>query len=96
MQRRILEAHGATDVNPGDRGADPGFYSHQCGTCRMGRDATTSVVDQNLRSHDVPNLYILGSSVFVTVGMANPTLTISALALRLADHLLANRHGGTL
>jgi choline dehydrogenase-like flavoprotein len=61
----------------------------------MGTDATASVVDQNLRCHDVPNLYLLGSSVFVTVGMANPTLTIAALALRLADHLLANRRGGT-
>jgi len=95
MQRRILEAHGAKAVSPGGRGPDPGFWSHQSGTCRMGTDATASVVDRNLRCHDVPNLYLLGSSVFVTVGMANPTLTIAALALRLADHLLAHRHGGT-
>jgi choline dehydrogenase-like flavoprotein len=95
VQRKILEAHGASEVNPGERGADPGFWSHQSGTCRMGSDPKTSVVDQNLRAHDISNLYLIGSSVFVTVGMANPTLTITALALRLADHLLANRSGGT-
>jgi glucose dehydrogenase len=92
MQSRILEAHGATEVR---RAPDLGFYSHHCGTCRMGTDATASVVDQYLRCHDVPNLYLIGSSVFVTVGLANPTLTIVALALRLADHLLTNSHRET-
>jgi choline dehydrogenase-like flavoprotein len=60
---------------------------HHMGTTRMGTDAKTSVVDPQLRCHDVKNLYVAGSSVFVTVGDANPTLTIVALAHRLADHL---------
>ena len=58
---------------------------HIIGTLRMGLDAKNSVVDGELRSHDHPNLFISGSSVFPTSATANPTLTIAALALRLAD-----------
>jgi choline dehydrogenase-like flavoprotein len=58
---------------------------HIMGTCRMGASKQDSVVDANLRSHDHDNLYILGSSVFPTVGTGNPTLTIAALALRTAS-----------
>jgi choline dehydrogenase-like flavoprotein len=61
--------------------------SHHMGTTRMGSDPSTSVVDSNCRVHSVTNLYVAGSSVFATSGSANPTLTIVALALRLADHL---------
>lgn len=61
--------------------------NHHMGTTRMGNDPSMSVVDANSRSHDVSNLYIAGSSVFTTGGSANPTLTIVALAHRLADHL---------
>jgi choline dehydrogenase-like flavoprotein len=68
-----------------------GYGGHHSGTCRMGNDPRTSVVDKNLRAHDVKNLFIVGSSVFVTVGAANPTLTIAALALRLGEHLLKFR-----
>lgn len=63
---------------------------HPCGTLRMGDDATTSVVDRNCRSHDHKNLFVAGSSVFPTMGTANPTLTISALSLRLAEYLILN------
>lgn len=67
---------------------DPDSYSgagHIMGTCRMGTDAGTSVVDADCRAHDHPNLFILGSSVFVTGGTGNPTLTVAALALRAAE-----------
>jgi choline dehydrogenase-like flavoprotein len=49
------------------------------------------VVDANCRVHGVANLYIAGSSVFTTGGASNPTLTLVALALRLADHLRSQR-----
>ena len=63
------------------------------GTARMGGDAKDSVVDRNLRSHDHPNLFILGSAVFPTSATANPTLTIAALSLRAADEVKATlRH----
>lgn len=60
---------------------------HHAGTTRMSREARDGVVDPNARVHETENLYVVGSSVFPTVGFANPTLTILALALRLGDHL---------
>ena len=60
---------------------------HNIGTTRMDRDAQLGVVNENCRVHGVANVYVAGSSVFPTEGTANPTLTIVALALRLADHI---------
>lgn len=61
---------------------------HHMGTARMSEDPELGVVDANCRCHDVENLYIAGSAVFTTAGYANPTLTIVALAERLASHLV--------
>jgi choline dehydrogenase-like flavoprotein len=60
---------------------------HHMGTTRMHADPRRGVVDANCRVHGIGNLYVSGSSVFPTGGYANPTLTIVALAMRLADHL---------
>jgi choline dehydrogenase-like flavoprotein len=60
---------------------------HHMGTTRMHADPRRGVVDADCRVHGMANLYVAGSSVFPTGGFANPTLTIVALALRLADHL---------
>jgi choline dehydrogenase-like flavoprotein len=62
---------------------------HQLGTTRMHPDPAHGVVDENCRVHAMSNLYIAGGSVFPTGGYANPSLTIVALSLRLADHLKA-------
>lgn len=62
---------------------------HQAGTTRMAEDPRRGVVDADCRLHGVANLYVAGGSVFPICGHANPTLTIVALALRLADHLKA-------
>lgn len=61
--------------------------AHQMGTTRMHAQPTKGVVDADCRVHGIGNLYIAGSSVFPTCGVANPTITIVALAIRLADHL---------
>jgi choline dehydrogenase-like flavoprotein len=61
--------------------------NHHYGTTRMGDSPRTSVVDRDCRMHDLANLYIAGSAVFPTTGYANPTLTIVAIAARLAAHL---------
>jgi len=61
--------------------------SHQCGTARLGEDPATSVTDPFGRSHDHPNLYICDASLLPTSAAVNPSLTIAALALRLADHI---------
>ena len=60
---------------------------HHMGTTRMHDDPNQGVVDANCKVHDLANLYIAGSSVFPTGGAANPTFTIAALSLRLADHI---------
>jgi choline dehydrogenase-like flavoprotein len=65
-----------------------GGAGHIMGTYRMGDDAKTSVVDSFQRSHDHDNLYLVGSGTFPTGGTANPTLTISALAMRTADKII--------
>ncbi len=69
---------------------------HLLGTCRMGNDATTSVVDSAHRSHDVPNLFICDGSSFVTSGRGQPTMTIMALAFRAADHIKAAAAAGEI
>jgi choline dehydrogenase-like flavoprotein len=63
-----------------------GFW-HHIGTTRMHSDPRKGVVDADCRIHSISNAYVAGSSVFPTGGFANPTLTIVALTLRLADHL---------
>jgi choline dehydrogenase-like flavoprotein len=86
IQRSVLTEMGADvewTVGPGNTG--PAY--HHMGTTRMGTDPETSVVDPRLRTHDLSNLTLAGSSVFVTGGAMNPTLTIAALALKAADHV---------
>lgn len=60
---------------------------HLLGTCRMGEDPASSVVDKYHRTHDVPNLFLCDGSSFVTSGRGQPTMTIQALAFRAADHI---------
>ena len=62
---------------------------HHMGTARMADDPSQGVVDAQCRVHGMENLFIAGSSVFPTCGSDFPTITIVALALRLADHLKA-------
>jgi choline dehydrogenase-like flavoprotein len=66
---------------------DPHWCCHHIGTTRMSTDARHGVVNPDCRVHDLQNLYVAGSSVFPTAGSDLPTLTIVALAIRLADHV---------
>jgi choline dehydrogenase-like flavoprotein len=86
IQRAILEELGAeVSWTVGPETTGPAF--HHMGTTRMGTDPDTSVVNPRLRTHDLDNLWIASSSVFVTAGSMNPTLTIAALALKCASHV---------
>ncbi len=69
---------------------------HLNGTARMGRDPSTSVVNADCRSWDIPNLWVCDGSVFPTVGGVNPSLTIQAIALRTADRIKALAARGEL
>jgi choline dehydrogenase-like flavoprotein len=64
---------------------------HQNGTCRFGHDAATSVLDVNCKAHELDNLYVVDASFFVSASAVNPSLTIIANAIRVADHILADR-----
>ena len=63
--------------------------AHQAGTCRFGTDPATSVLDLDCRAHEVDNLYVTDASFFPSIGAVNPTLTIIANALRVADIIKA-------
>ena len=68
--------------------------AHQAGTCRMGRDTATSVLNTDCRAHEVDNLYVVDTSCFPSIGAVNPALTAMANALRVGDHLLARLGAG--
>lgn len=61
---------------------------HQAGTCRMGNDPKTSVVDKHCRVHDIDNLYVVDGSVHVNNGGFNPSLTIQAIAYRASAQII--------
>jgi choline dehydrogenase-like flavoprotein len=91
----ILQAAGATKIwsNPVN---DSRGGAHNRGSCRMGNDPKTSVVDKYHRAHDVPNLFIVDGSNLVTGGRNHPTMTIQALAFRAAEHLIKAAKTGIL
>jgi len=70
--------------------------AHNRGTCRMGNDPKTSVVDKYHRAHDVPNLFVVDGSNLVTGGRNHPTLTIQALAFRAAENIVKSAKKGTI
>ena len=81
---RIMEAAGAGRIL-----VSQGTH-HVLGTCRMGNDPATSVVNADCRTHDIDNLWICDGSVLPTVGAVNPSLTIQAIATRTAHHMIGS------
>ena len=86
--RKMLEAAGAKRTHVEAPMGIAGW--HLMGTCRMGTDPERSVVNEWGRAHDVKNLFIVDGSLFVTAGGVNPTCTIQALALYVADQIKKN------
>ena len=82
----VLREAGAGEIYPIPFRGEAGF--HLMGTARMGRSPDDSVVDQFCRAHEIDNLYVVDSSVFVTGAAVNPTHTAQAIALRAADRIL--------
>ena len=86
--RDLMDAAGATQIMNQPLTRETGW--HLMGTARMGEDPANSVVDGHGRAHDVPNLFIIDGSLFVTSAAVNPTSTIQALALYISDWLKQN------
>ena len=83
----VLRAAGARDIVVQSPLPNAGW--HLLGTARMGTDPESSVVNEWGRAHDVKNLFIVDGSIFVTSAAVNPTPTIQALALYIADQIKA-------
>ena len=72
------------------RGLAPlSIVGYACGTCKMGTDPKSSVVDKNGKSHDIDNLYISDASIFPSCPSIGHGLTVIALSIKLADYLTA-------
>jgi choline dehydrogenase-like flavoprotein len=87
--KESFEAAGANEVVIAPLIRETGW--HILGTCKMGTDPATSVVDPWGRCHDVPNLFVYDGSIWPTSSGMNPTATIAAVALRCAEHLVEHR-----
>ncbi|HET8827575.1 MAG TPA: GMC family oxidoreductase, partial [Terriglobales bacterium] len=87
---RWLKEAGAIQTWPRLPGRELSGGQHQAGTCRMGNDPQTSVVDRNCRVHDLENLFVTDGSVHVTNGGFNPVLTIMANAYRTGEYIAKN------
>jgi choline dehydrogenase-like flavoprotein len=88
---REMERSGAGRLVPSGSAPLEIAVHHHAGTTRMSDDPADGVVDSSGRVHQLENLFVTGASLFPTAGVANPTLTVVALALRLADHLARER-----
>jgi choline dehydrogenase-like flavoprotein len=78
------------DPNP------PGYSIHELGTCRMGDDPKTSVLNKWNQSHDIKNLFVVDGSSFVSAGWQNPTMTIVSLAMRASEYLAEQMRQGNV
>lgn len=95
--REILEAAGAAEIVREIGSYDMNQHSHISGTCRMGDDPGTSVLNRYCRSHDVSNLFVIDSSCFVTEGGGDsPSLTIHAIALMASEHIISEAKKGSI
>jgi choline dehydrogenase-like flavoprotein len=83
----LLDAAGALDKWVAFPVTEQNVGFHLLGTCRMGKDPKTSVINPDHRTHDVANLFLCDGSSFVTSGRGQPTETIQALAFRAADRI---------
>ena len=97
LRQKLQEICTFTDIHPHlfdrslylGRNVPIGGTAHQAGTLRFGDDPASSVLDRHCKAHELDNLYVTDASFFPSIGAVNPTLTIIANALRVADHLVA-------
>lgn len=84
----LVDAAGAITVSFQKTLQEPGLCIHEAGTCRMGNDPKTSVLNRYNQCHDAPNVFVTDGSCFTSQGTQNPTLTMMALTIRAAEYAL--------
>jgi choline dehydrogenase-like flavoprotein len=92
----LFEAAGFKVLLKNGSHRQPGQSVHEQGTCRMGSDPKTSVLNMWNQSHDIKNLFVVDAGSFVSGGWQNPTLTISAVSMRAAEYLADQLRQGNL
>src|SRR5436190_5572040 len=92
----ICQAAGFQVLARSDKMHPPGYSIHELGTCRMGDNPKTSVLNKWNQSHDIKNLFVVDGSSFVTGGSQNPTLTILSLSMRASEYLAEQMRAGNL
>ena len=92
----LAEAAGFEVLSKNYEPNPPGYSIHELGTCRMGDNPRTSVLNKWNQSHDVKNLYVVDGASFVSAGWQNPTMTILALAMRASEHLADQMRQGNV
>jgi choline dehydrogenase-like flavoprotein len=83
----VAEAAGFEVLSKNPVPNPPGYSIHEVGTCRMGNDPRTSVLNKWCQSHDHKNLFVVDGACFVSSGWQNPTMTISAISMRASEYL---------
>jgi choline dehydrogenase-like flavoprotein len=91
VKKRVQQIYRAMGAELKDDPSISWRADHAGSTCRMNADPTEGVVDADLRVHGIENLFVCSNAVFPAIGSINPTLTLTALALRLGDHLNASK-----
>jgi choline dehydrogenase-like flavoprotein len=92
----LAEAAGFEILCSNEKPNPPGYSIHELGTCRMGDDPGTSVLNRWCQSHDIRNLFVVDGASFVSSGWQNPTMTILALSMRASEHLAEQARMGNL
>jgi glucoside 3-dehydrogenase (cytochrome c) catalytic subunit len=92
----MLEAAGGTEIETYDNEVPPGLCIHEMGTCRMGRDPETSVLNGWNQAHEVPNLFVTDGSSMASCAWQNPSITFMALTARACHHAVEEMKNGRL
>jgi choline dehydrogenase-like flavoprotein len=92
----VFHTAGWDIVSKTDKFFPPGYSIHEVGTCRMGDNPKTSVLNKWSQSHDIKNLFVVDGAGFVTCGWQNPTMTILALSMRASEYLAGEMKKGNI
>jgi choline dehydrogenase-like flavoprotein len=92
----VCHGAGFETLTKHDQMFPPGYSIHELGTCRMGENPKTSVLNKWNQSHDIKNLFVVDGSSFVTGGYQNPTMTILSLSMRASEYMAEQMRAGNL